>query len=296
MHPIGFIRRILSLKILSSKQSRFVIVLSLTFLLFYIECFFIIFDILGQHTMLYNFFIVCAGFLFLNVLYNLLFIIITDPSIAKLMIAQRCGPDWSYCIRCESVRPPRAHHCRQCDVCVIRFDHHCTFLAQCIGLANMKYFMHLLIQISICCFIATGFNFLYVFRFIYSDWYIWQTLLCILNPAPFVFIGWLSWRQFFLCLMTSLCTIFGPATAIFFIYHLRRILRNQTCVEVLIASAKNPSQISYDNADLRPLNFDLGWRSNLEQVMGKRWLVGFFLPFISSQQTIDGLSYPLAEN
>nr|CDS25809.1 DHHC zinc finger membrane protein [Hymenolepis microstoma] len=178
------------------------------------------------------------------------------------MIAQRSGPDWTYCIRCESVRPPRAHHCHQCDVCVIRFDHHCTFLAQCIGLANMKYFMRLLIQVSVCCFIATGFNLPYVFRHVYSDWRNWQTLLSILNPAPFALLGWLSWRHFFLCLITSLGALFGPALAIFFIYHLRQVLRNQTTVEVLIAKSKNPSQIRYYNADLRPMNFDLGWRFN----------------------------------
>ncbi|VDN99910.1 unnamed protein product [Rodentolepis nana] len=281
------------------KQSRFaiaILTISLTFLLFYVECFYIIFDLIGDDILLYSYFMIFVSILFINVLYNLIFTITTDPSIAQLMIAQKCGPDWTYCIRCESVRPPRAHHCHQCDVCVIRFDHHCTFLAQCIGLANMKYFMRLLIQVSICCFIATGFNIPYVFRYVYSDWYTWQTLLSILNPAPFALIGWLSWRQFFLCLITSLCALFGPASAIFFIYHLRQVLLNQTSVEVLIAKSKNPSQIRYHNADLRPMNFDLGWRCNLEQVMGDKWLVGFFLPFVTSQLTTDGLSYPLAAN
>lgn len=158
----------------------------------------------------------------------------------------------------------------------------------------MKFFMHLLAQLSVSCLVASVFNIPYVYRHVYSDWSTWQILLCILNPTPFAFIGWLSGMHFVLCAMTSLCAIVGPAMAIFFIFHLRQILRNQTSVEVLIGNAKNPTQVRYNDADMRPLNFDLGWRKNLEQVMGKRWLIGFFLPFISSQQTTDGLSYPLA--
>ncbi|KAM7534208.1 hypothetical protein Aperf_G00000107614 [Anoplocephala perfoliata] len=297
MDPKTLIRQLLSVKILTRKQTRFIIalmLLSLVFSIFYTECFIITFEIVGGPGYFYDLLALIATYFLFNLLYNLMSAIFKDSSITNLMLVQRLGPDWSYCIRCESVRPPRAHHCRKCDVCIIRFDHHCSILGQCIGLANMKFFMNLLAQASVSCFIGTVFNLPYVYRHVYSDWSIWSILLCILNPTPFAFIGWLSVSQFFLCIMTSMCSALGPTLAVFFVYHLRQILRNQTSVEVLINNDRNPTEISYHDADMRPVNFDLGWRRNLEQVMGKRWLISFFLPFVSSQQTTDGLSYPVA--
>ena len=35
--------------------------------------------------------------------------------------------DWSMCNRCETVRPPRAHHCKRCRRCVRMMDHHCPW-------------------------------------------------------------------------------------------------------------------------------------------------------------------------
>jgi palmitoyltransferase len=34
-------------------------------------------------------------------------------------------PEHRYCYRCERVKPHRAHHCRACATCVLRYDHHC---------------------------------------------------------------------------------------------------------------------------------------------------------------------------
>jgi hypothetical protein len=46
-----------------------------------------------------------------------------------------------YCEYCKLLKPERCHHCRQCGKCILRMDHHCNWLYNCIGYTNYKYFL-----------------------------------------------------------------------------------------------------------------------------------------------------------
>eukprot|EP00921_Rhytidocystis_pertsovi_P009993 GHVQ01015976.1.p1 GENE.GHVQ01015976.1~~GHVQ01015976.1.p1 ORF type:complete len:294 (+),score=48.48 GHVQ01015976.1:545-1426(+) len=53
----------------------------------------------------------------------------------------------SYCDVCKVWQPLRTKHCRQCNHCVLTFDHHCFFIGGCVGEFNMwRFYTFLLLQ------------------------------------------------------------------------------------------------------------------------------------------------------
>lgn len=46
-----------------------------------------------------------------------------------------------FCNFCANWKAPRSHHCRRCKKCIIRMDHHCPFLFNCIGIRNHGNFL-----------------------------------------------------------------------------------------------------------------------------------------------------------
>jgi hypothetical protein len=55
------------------------------------------------------------------------------------------------CSTCKIARPARAKHCRICDKCVARFDHHCGWMNNCIGEKNTRYFVAFLVWHFLIC-------------------------------------------------------------------------------------------------------------------------------------------------
>jgi len=45
------------------------------------------------------------------------------------------------CLQCHNFKPLRAHHCSICNVCVLRMDHHCPWIHNCVGHYNQRYFL-----------------------------------------------------------------------------------------------------------------------------------------------------------
>ncbi|XP_018651583.1 putative zinc finger protein [Schistosoma mansoni] len=99
-----------------------------------------------------------------------------DPSIRNLLLSSKSRPDWTYCLTCQTLRPPRAHHCFDCAICVLRRDHHCTILEvffQRACLLNARN--------------AKDDN---------KTWSIYYKLLCMITPPGFMWLlGYLTFIQ-----------------------------------------------------------------------------------------------------
>ncbi|KAG8553841.1 hypothetical protein GDO81_003569 [Engystomops pustulosus] len=168
-----------------------------------------------------------------------------------------------FCDRCQVVKPDRCHHCSVCGMCVLKMDHHCPWVNNCIGFSNYKFFLLFLAYAMLyCAYIAAT-----VFQYFLLYW----TAELPNNRAKFhvLFLLFVS-LMFFISLMF----LFG--------YHCWLVGLNRTTLEAFSAPVF-PSGPDKNG-------FHLGIRRNLEQVFGKRkklWIIPVFTSIG------DGLSFPM---
>ncbi|KAK9816605.1 hypothetical protein WJX72_002631 [[Myrmecia] bisecta] len=70
-------------------------------------------------------------------------------------VPQGAYDNYSYCRRCRFVKPPQAHHCKVCGLCVMEMDHHCPFINNCVGARNARHFLLFLFWLLLGCIYIT---------------------------------------------------------------------------------------------------------------------------------------------
>ncbi|KMZ63046.1 putative Palmitoyltransferase [Zostera marina] len=176
-------------------------------------------------------------------------------------------PRSRYCRKCNYPKPARCHHCSVCGRCILKMDHHCVWVVNCVGALNYKYFLLFLF---------------YTFL---------ETSLVSLSLLP-NFIAFFNDGEIpgtpgtlattFLAFVLDLA--FALSVMGFLIMHISLVASNTTTIE------------AYEKKASPKWRYDLGRKRNFEQVFGtdkKYWLIpSYSEEDIRRMPVLQGLEYP----
>uniref|UniRef100_A0A1I8PRL7 Palmitoyltransferase n=1 Tax=Stomoxys calcitrans TaxID=35570 RepID=A0A1I8PRL7_STOCA len=177
-----------------------------------------------------------------------------------------------FCDKCRIIKPDRCHHCSVCGTCVLKMDHHCPWVNNCVCFNNYKFFVLFLGYALLYCLYVALTSLEYFIRFWRSE-FLEQGELTSGGMGRFHILF-----LFFVSLMfaISLVSLFG--------YHIYLVLKNRTTLEAFRAPI-----FRVGGADKN--GFNLGKFANFQEVFGDNWKL-WFLPIYSSTGNGDGLQYP----
>ena len=142
-------------------------------------------------------------------------------------------------------KPDRCHHCRVCNTCILRMDHHCPWIYNCVGFRNHKYFFLLLLYSSI----ALHFMVFTMFQ---------STQRATRTDVPFSLM-------FLLIFGETLASFLAVLVTAFFFFHIWLMNKAMTTIEFCEKSLK---KVGYDSSV-----YHRGFYGNLCEVMGPSpWL------------------------
>jgi len=173
-----------------------------------------------------------------------------------------------YCTRCKSFKPPRSHHCKDCERCTLRLDHHCPWVGSCIGYYNHKCFVLFLFYAEIALVVSAGLHIVTIFQTLTSDTK--DTSVTIV----------------FQIIFSSIIAPFAIALLPLLFSQLSTVFTNETTLE----SSVNYRMSHRDKHFVNPYN--IGRIENIRQFMGDSvW--EWFIPRPLPRTAKAGLIYPV---
>ncbi|KAI0094442.1 zf-DHHC-domain-containing protein [Irpex rosettiformis] len=178
-----------------------------------------------------------------------------------------------FCRTCENYKPPRAHHCKQCNCCVLRMDHHCPWINNCVGHFNHGHFVRFLFYVDIACS---------------------YHLVMVTSRVHDLMYGHQFWDEpsatelIFIILNYTFCIPVLLAVGGFSIYHFNALCNNTTTIE---GWEKDKAALLVRRGKIQEIKFpyNLGVRRNISAVLGDSPLLWCW----PTRATGTGLKYPI---
>lgn len=116
------------------------------------------------------------------------------------------------CKWCSKYKPDRCHHCSVCRMCILKMDHHCPWIYNCVGYKNFKFFLLLLLYAAIAAQMVM--------------WTMWSSMLQVVRDpsSPFLFMFSILFGESLACLMSFMLTPF-------FSFHIYLMIKAMTTIE-----------------------------------------------------------------
>lgn len=182
-----------------------------------------------------------------------------------------------YCNICRGYKAPRAHHCRKCGRCVLKMDHHCPWINNCVGHCNHAHFTAFLFWAVCGCLQASVVLSCSLYRALNRVWYIYYGN----GTEPLVVLSVYALIFCVFCLGLSVGVVLAVGMLLYF--QLRSIIRNQTGIEDWIVEKAHHRRDAGDPKFVYPYN--LGWKNNLKQVLN--W---------TCDPVGDGITWPVVQS
>lgn len=173
-----------------------------------------------------------------------------------------------YCTRCQNGKPPRCHHCSVCQRCVLKMDHHCVWVVNCVGACNYKFFLLFLLYT----FLETTIDTLVLLPHFVN--FFGEAKNHSTSPGDLAIV--------FMAFVLNLA--FALSLLCFIVMHASLLSSNTTSVEV------------YEKKGVVRWQYDLGRKKNFEQVFGTKKTLWFFPLFskddLDNIPALHGLDFP----
>lgn len=141
------------------------------------------------------------------------------------------------CSTCQLKKPARSKHCGLCDICVCRFDHHCIWINNCVGVGNHKWFLSFLFVHLVICFYGAGLTTVIVLDVVDKKDLLNAVFIDPLtkqrHKASYMIIfQYLLATEGMLLFVAILCLIMGLVLCGFFLWHLNLVRTGTTTNEL----------------------------------------------------------------